>query len=870
MQQKIFFICLFFISFFCKSIAAQEHLRTISTVNYIISASSIDDLSSESQIVRALALNNGVSLSQAQIKLEANVFASIVMDSNIGQYTLVTKILNKHLSGMTRFRAFEIDSLLMPPKVLGNIFLLEGIDTLVHFPIQLRTYPDNKTTIELPNDLWLTPDSLAVALQFKEVSYKGWKWAFDEVTDLINLYYAYSEILKQLITEYGAMSLNRKQGTVDILLAWHQISRVNAYIEQHRFVEKLHLDKNDPQEFLDSYALSKRMETRAATLFRQLLKAKKTSSLSDKKKYCEAYMRLSLNYFQKADGLQPYLAEGFEEVAEIFPSISEKKMLQKSARFFDVFNRVDTASTPQLIYNHIVNSAQQEFDKEKFVRSMQLLKNAALLEEWFDEVIVSDNYSILYQQSLEGVMSSYLKVSVNAYRLRKYQMAERYYQKAMTVYKEFGSLSIEDSLGFLQFTEQQIELATEMLLNNEYRKAFALLELTRKIRGCEMVYQDCPAIDSLLLQALQMIWAEEIDLIDESLDDRKFDEAKIALDSVYQFTIEYQDYFKPFPEQEVVSRANILFDAYFSHGEKLLQSHFPEKALDCFLQAQKVEQQYLPDENTHLKILVYNATVPVILNEIEKAGFETWANRMVEADSIYRRAKQMQVDYQQENNPELQEAFSALEIKMEQRKCVSLGFHLNHLNNLIEKRIESQNYELAEENLKEALAILAAPGICTFDASETAGLEKKYTALLHYKHQIRDVEKAVFQLEYDSAVARFVSLSDYYLLQKFKNQEIEKLELYSWIKSKNVTALTSSAVSYFIERNNFLEAFRYLNLLKIQGVTSQDTKELQVQIGNGIGLMELNNPESSSMQNLNANDKWFRYFRLSRFAVSKW
>jgi len=251
-------------------------------------------------------------------------------------------------------------------------------------------------------------------------------------------------------------------------------------------------------------------------------------------------------------------------------------------------------------------------------------------------------------------------------------------------------------------------------------------------------------------------------------------------------------------------------------------------------------------------------------------GFETWANRMIEADSIYNRARQMQFNYQQETNPELQEAFVALELKMEQRKCMSLGFHLNHLNDLIEKRVQSQNYKLAEENLNEALTILANPGICEFDASETRVLQSKYGDILQYKHQLRDAEKAIVQKEYDSAITCFVSLSDYFFLHNLDKLKFEKPVLYRWVESKNNSLLTQSAVDYFIGRNDFPEAFRYLNLLRIQGVSPQDTKELQNQLGNGIGLMELKSPDSPFLQNLDTDDKWFRYFRAARYAIVKW
>ena len=866
MRKKIFVSVLFFLIVLNHSVNGQELLRTVLPVDFTILQDQFSDKNPDKQILRSLALNNGLSIFQVKINFQANVFISIQRDSVTGQRSLSAKILNKKISGDTRFRDFAIDSLLMPTVVFGTINLQQAKDTIASFVIEFQTN-NTSTTNVLPDDLLINADSISAGITIESVSYRGRDLAFYEISKLINSYYAYNEILKELINEYDAVSLKAENSDTDIFIAWHQISRVNNYIQRLDFSKTLNLNKADPEGFLKRYSTSKRMERRASTLFQQVIRKDEKGNLADKRSYCFAYAQLSQKYLERAHNLQPYLASGFEEVAQIYPSQEEKTNLVELAAFYGVFNRIENTSTPQLIHTHFVDLAKKSFDKNQFVVSLQLLKNAIQIKEWFQDIIVSDTFSTIYNHSLDGVMTSYLRVSIIAYRAGKFEMADKYYDKALVIFEEYGtSYLVNDTANpsFLHFTGQQLELSQDLLADGEYYKALTLLKQARNIRNCKAVNQDCPEIDALISTALRGIFIQKLDTIDDLLSNRKYDNARVSLSALKSFTLDYEAYFIPYPAKYFLPPATILFQTFYDWGEDMLNGKQPERALDFFLKAQEVERAYLFTQNTRLKVLVYNATVPVILKEIEKADFETWANRMQNADSIYRQAKQMQYDFQQEKNEELVAVFMALETKMEQRKCINLNRQLKNLNVLIVNRVQSRKFDLARDYLQEADSILDNQVNCEIDSLETRRIEKKYAGLFEYQHKLKKTNICIRDVKYDSAIVYFVLLINYYSQYNLQQFGVDKPSLKVFVESADHPELTKEAISYLIQSENFMEALHFLDVLKKQKVSSWEAKNLQQLTGRGIGYSDATDEQ---VHKITQDDPWYIYFKLARLTT---
>ena len=178
--QKTLAFFLLFPLLFAANAGAQELLRTVVSVDFEISGNQFPENNPDRQIIRTLALNNGINLQQVKIIFQANVFIRIEQDTSLAQQTIFAKILNKVLSGDTYFRDFTVDSLLVPSRIIGEISLQEDEKLVIHFPIELRTN-NTTTTVVLPDDVSFTGGQIQAQLKVESVSYRGRHQSFNDL-----------------------------------------------------------------------------------------------------------------------------------------------------------------------------------------------------------------------------------------------------------------------------------------------------------------------------------------------------------------------------------------------------------------------------------------------------------------------------------------------------------------------------------------------------------------------------------------------------------------------------------------------------------------------------------------------------------------
>lgn len=283
-----------------------------------------------------------------------------------------------------------------------------------------------------------------------------------------------------------------------------------------------------------------------------------------------------------------------------------------------------------------------------------------------------------------------------------------------------------------------------------------------------------------------------------------------------------------------------------------------EEALFAFLDARSINELYLHESHPELDSLIYNATVPVILELIKKAEFETWANRMNNADSIYRQAKTMQEKYDQTDNEELNVAFAALLVKMENRVCVNLNNKLFELRKKAENRIKSKKYAEADLFLSEAFNLIKTNPVCELKTVKLETLKKTNQPAFDFYQKQEMADIAYAEGDFTKAIKTYLELKSFYPENKLERFGIEQPELRKFVAQKESLGLTTACVEYFIQQKTYEDAFFFLELLKNLGTSPKETKKLQIAVGRGIAQ---SNDYISPVENYTNGDKWFRYFK---------
>lgn len=856
--QKLFLLIIFFA--FVKGYG-QTAVQSVSYVDEPIRAESFERNTFGYKIFSSLALNNIKGLNRTIVYFKGRIL--IQTNQSDGHLFAYSKLIDYSLSGEDHFRGFAIDSLLVPSALSGVLRFTDDDLVSIEVPVELLL---SGGVIDL-SELNVSPDSLAklkARIKVEKFVYTEEQWeAFQDKAQLINLYYAYNEILDRLIEKFQQEGIHRNQSGSKVFLAWHEISRINSYIKSHDFSANLNLRQNDPKNFLSNVAKSYRLEKRANTLFVQVLNLKSKSSLYGKKIYCRGLTDLSINYSKLAALYQPYIASGFDQVVRIFPNEVEFERIKKAAGFYDVFNKIDSVSTTQNIYNNYIQSAIETNKSEKFVLTLDLLYNAALISDNFQEVNKSVLQNQIYARTLDGLMSSYLHVAIMAYGAGSFDMADVYYRKAMDIYQlhqvNLGGEALSAN-SFLSFIEQQVDLAYGLMTDEKFRDGLRLVDQANSISNTHGLDYNGSYLDSAYTIGYLGIFKEKLDSVGNLIESTKIEQALSALEFAANFSEEKDNYIHGTGDDELKKHAQSLFDIYLNRGNRLMKSKQAEEALFAFLDAQSINELYLQEDYSQLDSLIYHATVPVILELLKKAEFEIWTNRMDNANLLLIKALALQEKYDQKDNPELITAFAALQFKIRNRACVNLGNKIFELQKKSENRTKSKKYAEADSFVKEAFALLHEKPECEIDSSRMSETKQKYRAVFIFSNLMSSIENEFQAGDFRKTVLDFTQAVDFYRANNIDKFGVDKPDLRKFVSQTNSKGLTAACVEFTIQQHNFDEAFFYLNSLKDAGVPSKETKELQKEIGTGLSK---NGNTRDQLEKFTKGDKWFRYFRTT-------
>lgn len=858
--KRVLALVFIFVFFVLTGAKGQSVVQSVSYIDDQVRAESFEKNTYGYKIFSSLALNNIKGLKWTYINFKGRVLIQTEQTDD-GHIFAYTKLIDYSLTGEDHFRDFSIDSLLVPSALSGTLLFTDDQSVSIEVPVELLL---SGGVIDL-SEVNISIDSLArlrARIEVEKFVYTEKQWeVFQKKSRLINLYYAYNEILDGLIEKYRKEGIQRNQSSSRVFLAWHEISRINKYISSHEFSMNLNLEKSDPQDFLSNFNKSARLENRANTLFGQVLNLKSKSSPSGKKNYCQGLTELSVTYNKLSELHQPYIASGFNEVVRLFQDEQEFERIRQVADFYDVFTKIDSISTPQRIYDNYIKSAVKTNEVEKFVLTLDLLYNAALISNNFPEIKKSALQNQVYAKTLDGLMSAYLHVAIMAYTAGSFDMADLYYQKAMDIY-QLHQVNLEGEAlspdSFLNFIEQQVDLAYGFMSDERFQEGLRLVDQASSISSQHALDYNGSYLDSAYSIGYMGIFKEKLDSIGDLIENTKIDQALSALELAASFSYAKENYINGTGDDELKNYAKTLFDVYFQRGERLMKSRQPENALFSFLDAQLINELYLHENHSGLDSLIYNATVPVILDLINKAEFETWANRMANADSLLNEALMMQEKYSQEDNLELNSAFAYLQYKMKNRVCVNLGNKIFELQKKSENRIKTKKYAEADFFVTESLTLIKDNPDCEIDNSKIKEIELKYQPAFEFAHKMAEIDLVFNSGDFPEMVSDYILADDFYQNNNISKFGTDKPDLREFVSKKKQEGLTIATIDYYIKEQNYEEAFFYLNILKESGFSSKAARDLQESVGKGLSQR---GQYTYHVEKYTKGDKWFRYFR---------
>jgi hypothetical protein len=140
------------------------------------------------------------------------------------------------------------------------------------------------------------------------------------------------------------------------------------------------------------------------------------------------------------------------------------------------------------------------------------------------------------------------------------------------------------------------------------------------------------------------------------------------------------------------------------------------------------------------------------------------------------------------------------------------------------RNLELLKYTRASQLLDSAVALLKDHPECGFDIRPAKDTLKKYEFPSAWQLMQTKIESLLLGQNYDAVIPMYIEAEKFYVEKRISSFGLESIKLYDFVRSKENRLLTVNTVGYFSGRNEFREAFRYLDLLRLQGMPVKEAK----------------------------------------------
>jgi len=860
MIKHISFLFIFIASYTSFS---QEYFKSNTIIKENIAYTNLINNGFGKKIFSLLGSENNIDVRSISLQAKARTFIRISrdLDNIITAKVSITKV---NLEGSITLRDFNVDSLLWPSGFTAILTIYNGKDK--HNEIHIEG-PLSGKLIKIGVNDYISPKigDVNATISGIKFNYNEAKLLYlQELAETIGYYYSYGKLLNRLIVNQTSQIVTNNQSAEKVFISKIEIDRVNEYLANHSFSKILNLENHDPISLLKLTKKLNRLSKRAETLMNQQISNKKPDMLYPSK-FCRYYYELSLFYLGETELLQPDDASGFREIATINPTKNAKENLRQITSYFNQNASDKPLELYQCIANGFVNMANEISANDNYTDALLLLNNSLLIQNW-SGISSTDDFSSVVLTALDGISSSYLLVGNVALTAHNIELASQYLQKADYVinssYKLINYNNLPDS-AFKNYLQLQYEVTMKYIDFGKFETALNRLSTTSSICSSINNSTGCKLIDTSICMAHDGKLNYLLDILDEMIIDGQYP------DAYQQFLI--SERYKDKNSCYLLVKNNRFEDISYSlllellqRGEILIDAQQPKIALDNLQKARSI-QQTLNRDIIDLDQLIQLAAESLIINLIEEAEYHTWANRMNQADSLYKEIIELNETCLLVSNDRINKAIIDLNNKMQQRECISLEIKYSDVIRKINILIKNNQFSTLDKLLGEAEEYTSSHPKCNIQLNEVQELRKEYRTVIIYFELYDAVSKKLFSQGYEEAIDMYVNLIKYYSYNSLFKYNIFLPSVEEFINTQKLTALTMATAKYYMENDNLEAGLQYVWMYKDQGGSSKNMAQITKELAKKLAIRddELEKPVKESIFVYTAGDSWFSHFKTS-------
>jgi len=348
--------------------------------------------------------------------------------------------------------------------------------------------------------------------------------------------------------------------------------------------------------------------------------------------------------------------------------------------------------------------------------------------------------------------------------------------------------------------------------------------------------------------------------------------------SIQQFQLEYRDTLadqgdytqaldslSPSIALVRIKKINALASAYYR------QRQF-SRAIQKFEQAGKIAAIYSFQTDAAADSVYRQSYKQWLLEQISQEQRFIWTNQPDSAGSFLTLAMETARSKGLAQDPDILKAISVYLTGISGRSCDMLEDSLAVFNIRAGSCFALRNFSRGAMILEHALIQAGRMASCRPDISALNDSLNKYKDAAEYQHHFEEACVTMVAGDYERGLELLSASEKDYTLKRIDYFGIPLTSVYDYVMNKANLNLSKQALEFYIRQGKPAEAFRYLLLLYVQGISPQQSYPYQEELGRSLALKDkLTNAMSDPKQLvLRYTDSSSRFNRFTEAYLKSW
>lgn len=791
------------------------------------------------------------------------------------------RVAGVYISKAPSYRSFPMAEALIPDLVSCNLNLIDLPDSNILRQYRLTNMDVDQlaagyTSSEIPV---MVAGKFSVTLSDIILHYSDKALGrFRERIQTINDYFASASLTDSLLEVANRYNPLTTSDLPDKYILLMEINRIVRLIGDHRFREKLSLDKHDPEQFASKFLNLDKFSRSATMTFEQQLASPAlldwTGSLNH---LSETYILHLISYIHKSmllNGIRGGIYRKYLDSWFGMAGFSDEELI-----FNDLLRKMYPGEDPsaqlpviaQTVWDAYLQGARRLIEGSEYVEASMLLRHASSFRERIP-VVLKPDCKPMEAEAVKGIYASYLGIAESCMDLQKFRMAEDYIDQAGEYLAEYRSIIPVDTMFqrvFRKLFNRRLQGCDYLLGEKQYQEALECYQLFSLSYPPEMISYVEDHLKSGRQKALSSLYFEEREMALSLMRRQEEDSALVHFDNACRYAEQITGAREiSAAQEELVNRMlPVRYEKLAGKGTYYYLLYNHEEAFRTFSQMKEVGEKLGIPVDTALNHMYLESYKHHMLNEISMATGMIWKDELELAKEYAHGVETVMDLFNLESDPDLQSALSSYRSKIDLKACLAVKEESENLSVRAWRNIELKQFDVALRQLGDARQKALQHPECKIDLTAYNDTIKKYISAAFYQEKQQQARNQVAMGNFREAILLVSDNERFYRNTGLGMFGVPFVSTLDFVAQSYRIPLYREAIVFFLKNGDATSAWTCLVWMKRDGVEARDVRDLQESVGDLLATHDFELfPEGDSetrIRSYTGGNRWFVKFALA-------